>query len=241
MSTSTITLAELRTQARYRANQENSLFCTEIELNTYINNSAYELYDLLTTSFGDDYYVATPYSFTANGTSQTVALPNDFLKLLGVDLQVNGNSSQYVTLKPFKFNERNRNLISGAIPIAFGYSNIKYRLKGSELYFNVIPMASQGFRLWYIPQMTKLVEDDDTLDGVDGWQEYVIIDAAIKMMIKEESDISALVAQKAAMMQRIKDSAANRDAGEPSRVSDVLSSDWDGSGFNDSGYGNGGY
>jgi hypothetical protein len=58
-------------------------------------------------------------------------------------------------------------------------------------------------------------------DGVSGWLEYVITDAAIKAMQKEESDVSVLMAQKAALVARIIAAAENRDAGNPATVADV--------------------
>lgn len=54
-----------------------------------------------------------------------------------------------------------------------------------------------------------------------GWEEYGVLDAAIKAVVKEESDPSALMAQKAQLMARIRGAAADRDSGEPARVVDV--------------------
>lgn len=58
-------------------------------------------------------------------------------------------------------------------------------------------------------------------DDFNGWSEYVVIDAAIKCLIKEESDVTVLLAEKAAIKKRIEDMAANRDSGEPECVTDV--------------------
>lgn len=200
-----------------------SQFVTDPELDTYINASAYELYDLLVTAYGEDYYVATPYEFTTDGTNQTYALPSDFYKLLGVDLNITGtgnnNQNTPITLKPFKFNERNK--FSYQNIQMYRGTNLRYRLKGNDVYFNLVPQSGQLCRVWYVPQMTKLVDDADTLNGVSGWQEYVLIDAALKMLAKQNLDVSVLAAQKAAMIKRINDTAANRDAGEPQCVSDT--------------------
>lgn len=69
-------------------------------------------------------------------------------------------------------------------------------------------------------------DDSTTIDGISGWEEYVIVDAAMKAMGKEESDCTLLAKQKADMLQRLKDMAANRDAGNPSTVADVQWSDF---------------
>lgn len=68
--------------------------------------------------------------------------------------------------------------------------------------------------------------DSTTIDGVSGWEEYVIVDAALKAMGKEESDVSLLAQQKMAMVKRLQDMAANRDAANPSTVADVQWSDF---------------
>jgi hypothetical protein len=68
--------------------------------------------------------------------------------------------------------------------------------------------------------MTELTDDADTMDGVSGWGEYVIVDCVIKALQKEESDTSVAERQKAGLVQRIVDMAANRDAANPLTVTD---------------------
>lgn len=65
--------------------------------------------------------------------------------------------------------------------------------------------------------------DDTVLQGMSGWEELVIVEAAIRANLKEESDIQGLMMQKQQVLQRIRDSAMNRDTGSPPCVSDVLS------------------
>ena len=54
-----------------------------------------------------------------------------------------------------------------------------------------------------------------TFDGISGYEDLVVLDAAIKCMVKEESDPSALMAQRTEWMDRINEAAANRNAGDP--------------------------
>ena len=61
----------------------------------------------------------------------------------------------------------------------------------------------------------------DTYDDINGYAEYVVTDAAIKCLQKEESDVSVLLKQKADMKRRIEEAANNRDAGHPISVSDI--------------------
>lgn len=219
----TITLGELKTQVRQRADMENSTFISDDELTDYINKSKDELYDILVQKFGADYYTTYQDISLVSGTSE-YSLPVDFYKAMGVDYQVTGDG-KWITLRPFMFSERNRynstvrNSIIGAI-------DLEYRIRNDKLWFRNAPIQSGTARLWYIPVATDLSSDTDTIMGVNGWEEYVVIDAAIKCLVKEESDTTALRSDKQAMMQRIEAAAENRDAGSPQRVTDARSDDY---------------
>lgn len=74
--------------------------------------------------------------------------------------------------------------------------------------------------------LVRAWNDSTTIDGISGWEEYIVIDAALKAMGKEESDPSILGQQKLMMKQRLIDMAANRDAGNPATVADTQSTDF---------------
>jgi hypothetical protein len=113
---------------------------------------------------------------------------------------------------------------------------VRYAVWGNKLVFK--PKAPQiaTVNLWYVPAITKLVNDSDTLDGVNGWEEFLILDAAIKCMVKEESDPSALLAQLNFVKDRIKTMAKDRDQGEPRTTTDIVGSRYDQYRFFDYGY-----
>tara|TARA_R110000824_G_scaffold362239_1_gene550158 strand:+ start:105 stop:971 length:867 start_codon:yes stop_codon:yes gene_type:complete len=64
---------------------------------------------------------------------------------------------------------------------------------------------------------------ESRFDFYSGWDEYIIIDSAIKMLLKEEADVTALLLQKNQLRERIITESQNRDAGEPETVTDVVS------------------
>jgi uncharacterized protein YdcH (DUF465 family) len=53
-----------------------------------------------------------------------------------------------------------------------------------------------------------------------GYEEYVVVDAAIKCLQKEESDVQMLMVQKQQLKERIENAASNRDQGEPTAITD---------------------
>lgn len=217
-----ITLLELRTQCRNRANMEESNFVTDTELNSYINNSIAELHDILIQCYGSDYYTKNvEFTLTSNIDSyslDTLITAKDFYKIEGLDAKINNRN--WTTLTPFNFNERNR-FQNSRIWDRFGITNMRYRVVGNNLIISPIPSSSIPCRLWYIPTATVLTTDTSELADLNKYSEYVITDAVIKMLEKEESDVSVFLAQKVALKKRIEEAAQNRDAGKPESVSDI--------------------
>jgi len=215
----TVTLASLRTQARQRADMENSNFVTDSELNQYINSSIAELHDLFLSQPDSDYNVMQ-YTFSIVDNQDQYDLPADFYKLRGVDLALNqGASTRYLTLKPFNFNERNRN---SDLPFNFIWGPaLRYRLVGNKIVFTPIPSGSYSIQLWYVPLAQTLSADGDILNDLNAFSEYVVVDAAIKMRLKEESDVTILEKMKSDMRARIIEMSQNRDAGASDTISDV--------------------
>lgn len=220
----TMTLTQLIDAVRQRADMVNSQFCTDTELTSYINQSYFELYDLIVSRYGDNYYVQTPYIFTTDGVAFQYALPADFYKLLGLDLALANSQDSFVTIHPFTFQDRNRYAVPN-FQSFYGVTNLRYRLNGNNLWLTPVPAANQIMRMWYIPRLIPLAAPSDTADGISGWTEYIIVDAAMKALNKEESDVSVLVADKAGLIARIEAAAENRDAGAPPKVADVMYND----------------
>lgn len=69
---------------------------------------------------------------------------------------------------------------------------------------------------------SKNFDDADRFDGINGWEEYLVIDAAIRALTKEESDPSALMVEKAEIEARLQEMADSRDKGRPKRLQDVI-------------------
>lgn len=230
-----MTLGQIRLMAQQRADRVNSQFVSFTEWNSYINQSYFELYDLLVTIY-EDYYIEPPFTILTNGSDNQYTLPNGvitdaitnqvarpFYKLMGVDLGLDASSNAWVTLKKFNFISRNRYVFPQLTTTYLGVFNLRYRLVGNNIFFIPTPSSNQYIRLWYIPKLQQLLQDTDILDGISGWTEYVIVDAAIKALQKEESDVSVLAAEKMMLIKRIEDSAMNRDAGQPDTISDSRS------------------
>ena len=241
-------LGAIRLAAQQRADRVNSNFVTMAEWNNYINQSMYELYDLLITVY-EDYFLATPVQFVANGSqflypipdgtttfqngiTLTNFVPQALYKLYGVDLALQNATNAFVTVNKFNFIDRNRFVFPNTASTIYGVFNLQYRLVGNNLEFIPTPSANQTIRLWYVPRLTNLLKDTDTtVVGISGWVEYIIVKAAYYALTKEESDTSSLVMQLQALTDRINTSASNRDQGQPDKISDTrINNGWNGNG-----------
>jgi hypothetical protein len=225
-----INLGYLRYMSKLKADKLNSEFLTDDEWNFNINQSAFRLYDLLIQKFGEKYFLAPSVLFNTNGTA-VYPLPNGsnysnaaaLYKLAGVDVAINAGTNQWFTLPKFNWIDRNKFSsiqISGTLQGIYGLSYCDF---GSNLYFIPLP-AIQTIQIWYIPIMQQLLQDVDMLPfSISGWSELVMVDAAIKALMKEESfeQAGALIEERSGLLNRIETTAANRDVGQPNSVSNT--------------------
>jgi hypothetical protein len=260
-----ISLGYLRYLTQLRADKLNSQYLTLDEWNSNINQSVYELYDILITKFGDDYFFAPPLLIPLSG-SNTYPLPDGsnypvngvnspaLYKLNGIDVNTGGGTTGpnavWVPLSRFNWSDRDQfTTFPGQTGSITALQQMMYRPMGSQL--QIFPASqNQTIRMWYVPVMTQLLQDTDMLAfSLSGWSEYVIVDAAMKAMIKEESleKWNALAASKAALMERIETTAANRDVGQANTVSNTRNTLGDpgfggfGNGFGGNGWWGGGF
>ena len=209
---SPITLEQLHILARQRADMVNNDFIEDGELTNYINQSIAELYDLIIMNFEDDY--VEDHIINHVGIDTRYPLPSDFYKLITVHQIIPGVG--YIPLS--KFNRKH-------IPSINICGTLMYRLRGSQV--QIIGTGNTNeILLTYIPVAPHLVEPSDTLDVIRGWEEFVVIDSAIKMLVKEESDVRVLFQQKADIINRIKESASMRDLAATDSIQDVTSVDY---------------
>lgn len=259
-----INLGYMRYMAQLRSDQLNSNFLTIDEWNFNVNQFAFELYDILVTKFGDDYFLAPPLLIPLTG-AQFYPIPDGsnypvsgtpspaLYKLSGIDANVSGAAlgpnAGWVPLSRSNWSDRDRYTTwpgqAGALNNIYQMS---YRQMGSNLFLFPQNM-NMLIQLWYVPMLRQMLLDTDMMPfSISGWSEYVIVSAAILGSNKEESFdlVTKLEEQKARLLERIETTAANRDVGQPNTVSNVRAtmgdpgfSSW-GTGFGGGGFGGGG-
>lgn len=235
------TAGNLILEAQQRCNKENSQFYTAQELLSMTNQSYKELFDKILQAYGEDYYVTEPYTYTTGQNQQLYPLPNNFYKLLLVEVALNPQDpNSYVTIRQFNFRQKNLYNYPNQYTM-YGITNIRYRLMGNNLMIVPQTQGGQTLRIWFVPRPNQLINLTDLVDGIAGWEEYVVADLCIKMLAKEESDVSIFAEQKRMLAERLAEMANTRNIGEPQTATDnkCINFSWGdaGDGWNSGGMG----
>lgn len=224
-----VSLSTIRTRAKSAADMINDGLVADTEWNAWINYGARRLHDMLCSKFGDEYFIKSASVSTTQG-SNVAPLPADFYRERSIDF---GQGANAITLRRMSFKDRNKynwaSVVwggSGAVPF--------YTISGTNLLLYPSPSVTGAtLTLWYYPTLqvfvhgtgsitsASLVNDDDTIDGVNGFEELVVLEAAIRAKLKDDSDASALMAQRAEVLGWIDEAARQRNAGQPTFVGEM--------------------
>jgi hypothetical protein len=211
----TFTESDLRTRARRRADMENSTFVSDAEIQDYLNSSISELHDFMVKSY-EDYFVSEQ-TYNAPIATGGANLPDDFYKALGVDYNSGGITS---TLRAYSFTERN--IYNTPYAAIDRLAEPMYKVEGSKI--KLIPTNSQSgtITLYYVPlptQFSSTVTEIETI--IPGYEEYVVVATAIRMLMKEESDTRQLELEKNQLASRIIRALSPRDTSGSFAIRDV--------------------
>lgn len=195
---------------------ENSSFVADAEWNRYINQGWARFRGLVSLVGNHDIYLATDTFATVAGTA-AYALPAAFLATRLVTVNLGGD---YPTkIHEWRVSERHR------LPTSEGWvrggGKLYYRRRAANLEFRPAPLAVHSVTHEYLPAQTDLAADADTLDGFNGWEEWIVLWAARKAIAKEESDTTQVTIQMDEIKAEVLAESANLDEGEGPGIVDV--------------------
>lgn len=236
-----VTLTTIQTRVGQRAGMRfasNAAIIESGELTDSINEGIAELFDLFTQVEGQPWYLEST-TFQTNLSTDTYTIGSgqainvsDFYKPRGFDIQFGQNI--IITARPFMWSERNRyKWYPGWIysqPVFYrmiGKASTVAQAGNDSVKFIPQPTGQFNITMWYTPTPPVLVAGGDQFDGVNGFEEFVVLSAAIKLLSKQEQLEHAqfLVGRQETEKQRILGSLQNRDAENPERVQDVTLND----------------
>jgi len=212
------TLTNLIADVRTRTQTENmSTAYADSVITEWLNQAWAELYEKLVTAKGADFYEKYSPPIVTLANTAMYDLPGDFYQLLAVEAYING---QPYWLRSFTRAERavlaNTNIFTDRDPLA-------YKIRGSQIEFRPIPPAGTNIVMYYVPAPARMIAGGDSIDGVAGWEQYIIDSAGLQIAQREHDETLTKMLSDSIMLlgSRIESMAAHRDAGYPPRVTDV--------------------
>jgi hypothetical protein len=193
-------------------------FVDDTELTARINEALRQLYDRLVAARGQEYYATAAVATSFVAGTAAYNLPADFYQLLGARVT---DGTYWAQCEPWGYQDLAALLNESAVtsPTIHRY---RYRLQGGTIVFRPTPrLTSHSYVIDYVPAMTALVLGTDTFDGINGWERWAALTAAIDIANKEESDPSGLIAQRAVIDDAITRLGGQRDAGRPVAIQDT--------------------
>lgn len=218
----TITLSSLRDIIRFRGSYENSSKFTSARIDVEINAALSELHELMADSW--EGYFDTDTTTPTVAAQAHVDLPATFWRLRGVDILIGG---KYRELKRIGFGERNDFQTSGR-PQA--YRSAAGGARG-RLVLYPTPNAVYTIRINYVPTVTALSADGDTIEAYNTWSDYVITGALLRLDQREERPLGERQQELERLRQRIVKAAGSRNAAGPELLVNRTTAcfdDWEG-------------
>jgi hypothetical protein len=155
--------------------------------------------------------------YAGDGTTQYFALPADFYQLVNAKAVIGTTRS----LELRKYGELEEAALE-SVPAGSAFAAPAYRLQGAQI--RVLPPMSVGqtLSIKYIPVAVRLASAGDPFDGYNGWEEFVILDAARKVATKQRlwDLVAQLKGDIAKIEARIAALAGKRDRGRAEHVQD---------------------
>lgn len=212
------TLLELRTAVRRKIDRVNAATPSDAELTEWINESAAELWDLLVTTYEDQFTtfgvtesIASPITATTGALFRVLVGSAPIFKLRSIECSANGSWIE-IPAVPKQEWWKYANTLGTTVPAG-------YTLVGTQIHILPETTGAQSYRVFYIPTYTALSADTDSLfDVPNRWDEYVVVDACIKARAKFQEDASLEMARKAELRLRITRAASNRTPGMSKKV-----------------------
>lgn len=245
-----VSLTTLTTRVRRASDTENSQFVTDAEIQEYLSEAVGRLLDIVLESTPAENFAtdtADGANATVSGTasyaikqtaSPTYARP---YKILAVRVDVGGG--RYVPIQPLRAREMGAAAFATWSPQTARYA-FNFSPSGTNGYFGAnntagaleagltfypTPNAATPFRVLYVPYPSLWsTEGASTLfNGLSGWEQWCVMEAACRCMEKAESDSTRLEMRKAKLEEQIRHHAQTRDVSFAPQIMDVCPIGWD--------------
>lgn len=213
----TVSLTTLRSRVRWRTDTEREVSrFPDAELDDCINEAIAQFHSEIVRADGQGVEEAST-SFMTVANTDTYPLPAVFLELRGVILTSFGYKR---TLRVWS--EIDVDLIANDDLWVNNDCISFYRLVGQNIQLMGMPKAAFRVDVKYVQTAVKLVAPSNTVDGVNGLEEYVVAWAGERFALKNRDwELNgALKAEREEIVDRLRALISNRNDAEPAHFED---------------------
>jgi hypothetical protein len=184
----TVTLSQLRTDISTQADISTNASgrYTPTQLNRYINQSIQRFREKLSSEGVQHYLASTTGTLSTGATSpypflvlDLTAAPPNIVRVFGVDITQN---SVVTTLSQIPFADRDN--YGG--PSNRGTPTAWSNMNTAKLAIFPPPSQALTYVVWYLPVLADLSADGDTFDGIAGWEDYIVWDVVVKLIVRDQ-------------------------------------------------------
>ncbi len=215
-----VSLATLCERVLQRANLEGAQrFIKPHELVDNINGSIAEWVDEVRGTTWNGSYARASHEMTTSQNDALYPLPQDLLTLLSVDVAI-AAGGPVITARSYQEEERNAFRNMPALT-AWGMGGpIYYQIQQTDISFIPMPQGAFIVTINYVPTAPILADGLDKIDSINGWEEFIVLDSAIKCLMKVggNDQIPVLAQRLEQQRQRIRAMAPRRDQAFAERV-----------------------
>lgn len=208
------TVAQTLLTARQRADVENSQHFGAAE-ELVLFNTAHAVLHSKKVMLSEDQETRERTLYTAAGVTE-YSVGSDFLKLVSVDLEVGDGS--WAQVPRWTWSDRHRLLDNTML-----YERrCSYRMVGTRIHLLPVPDATRRVVIYYVRAPFEATETTETYEYGPGEHEWIVLDMAIKLLAKEESDPSLYLAERERLWAEvISPACATRDSSRAERIQDT--------------------
>ncbi len=219
-----VKLSQLKSMCRLYADERpggDESFIDEDELRDLINGEIANEYDLLVHAGGHERYETVDTSLTTTANTATVEFPDDLYELLS--LHLNWGARQLEHVEALDSIDDRRDIHNHGVWARDGWKayRIRFASTGPKCEFFPTPTTTTALDLRYIPTAPILLAEDDTFDGVNGWERMIEYKVAAEMLVIAGKAPGAMLQLYQAERERIELLAHQMTASAPERIRDV--------------------
>lgn len=216
----TATASVLMTDVRRLTDTDNDAHITDAYLLTLIDRSYNKLYRIVATQY-ESFFDTEDSSKSLVIGQRDYALAADLMHLKGVDVVVGGNR---IPLRRFSFGERTGDANARLLSLyeARNASRYRYRTQGNNLRIDPVPDSTEQLIMTYVPRPTRITTSNQTFDVLSGFDDFIIYDASVQVLTRQERDPSAMAALRQDAQNAVIAAVSPRETGDPVQVRDAF-------------------